>query len=138
MSKQSLQSKSSVPVPRNFILLDCIERAGQYPNVTYGISFDDTNPNNSVNLEDWNGTIIFDDGENLNIVDVKIKCTEKFPYEVPIVTFPQYWLENKSIKKICNSDGTLNKNTMEQLNKIWNDKLGIGDYLVNLGKKITY
>lgn len=133
--KLPIQQLSTCTVPRNFILLDCIERANQFTYVTYGL-LDDTeeDPYNHVKMERWNGTMIYDDGTDLNIFELTFNCSLKFPEEPPIITFAQFSLEHPRIQKLCNSDGTISNAYLSKIE--WNSKMGIGEYLTKVYERI--
>ena len=136
-TKKPIQEESTCSVPRNFILLDSIDRAGQFSNVTYGIVPDDegVNKNNSVKLENWTGTIMYDDGKELYIIEMKIRVPHEFPLVPPVITFAPHCLEIEKVKKISNDDGTINNKYFSQIE--WDPKrMGIGEYLMQIHNKI--
>jgi ubiquitin-protein ligase len=77
---------------------------------------------------------MYDDGHDLNIFDVTIKVPLEFPDVPPIVKFAEYSLEHSSIKKICNADGTIKSTSLSSIK--WDDKMGLGEYLMNIYNKI--
>ena len=121
---------SKTVIPRNFLLYDSLEKIGNYTHVTYGLADEDTDPsfkNNYVKMEYWNCTIMYDDGDALNIFEVRCRCTKKYPEERPILTFLGESMQHKRIKKICNTDGTLKADTINLIK--WDQSMSLGDYL---------
>lgn len=138
-TKKSIQEYSSCVVPRNFILIDSIERANQFANVTYGIvpDDDDENKGNSTKLENWTGTIIYDDGKELYIIEVtmKIPLEEEFYVKPPIIKFAPHCLEFDKVKRMVNDDGTINNKYLAVIT--WDaKKMGIGEYLTQVYDRI--
>ena len=139
MDEGTMQSKSSVPVPRSFILIDCLNRANKFSEVAYGLA--DELPNeekmhNTISLEKWTGTIFCENGNNMDIYQVDINCNHKFPQEAPHMKFSEYYDASK-VKKICDpnkKDGTLRTDMIEHINDKWNNTMGIGEALMLLLK----
>jgi len=117
--------------PRNFILLDSLNNVGKYTHVTYGLMDEVENDpalkNNYIKMEYWSASLIYDDGDNMNIFELAVRCTPLFPTERPILTFSEQSMTNKRIKKLCDSTGKLTESA-KQLIK-WNETQSLGDYL---------
>jgi hypothetical protein len=118
-------------VPRNFLLLDALNKAGNYTHVTYGLVDEDTSDdklqNNYVKLEYWNCTIMYDDGETLNVFDVLCRCTQNYPKEKPILTFSKESMQHKRVRKICDAAGNLTDSAISQTK--YAESMLLGDYL---------
>lgn len=122
-------SKTEVKRPRNFILLDCINKVGQYTHVAYGLIDDDdkTYKNNSVKFEYWNGTLMYEADDNINILPITFRCTPNFPKERPIVNFSKESLEFDYVQNLCKPDGSLHDETIKRLP--WSETMKLGEYL---------
>jgi hypothetical protein len=133
-AKQPIQTLSNCVVPRNFILLDSIDRANDFSHVTYGLMEDsEQDPFNHVTMKNWKGSMIYDDGRSdLLIFELTFECTKDFPNEAPIITFSPYCLENTRVANICDDDGKIKK----EIKIDWNNKTGVGEYLVTVLNKI--
>ena len=131
MNKFFVKSNSKTKVPRNFLLLEALNKAGNYTHVTYGLADenekDEKLMNNYVKMEYWNCTLMYDDGNNLNVFEVSSRCTSDYPKEKPILKFSKESLQHKKVKKICDADGNLTENAIT-LSK-WNENMLLGDYL---------
>ena len=130
----SLKSISKTKVPRNFMLLEALNKAGNYTHVTYGLADekedDSKSVNNYIKMEYWNCTMMYDDGDNLNVFEVLCRCPFSYPDEKPILTFSKESLQHKKIKKMCNSDGSLTENALTFCK--WNENMLLGDYLTSV------
>lgn len=118
-------------IPRNFLLLESLNKAGNYTHVTYGLAdeneSDEQLKNNYVKMEYWNCTMMYDDGYNLNVFEVLCRCTLNYPNERPILIFSQESLKHKRVKRICDEKGYLTENAEASI-KLSEDML-LGDYL---------
>jgi len=125
---------TEIKTPRNFILLDAINKACNFAYVTYGLIDEDDKlyKNNFIKLEHWMGTLMYDDGFNLNILNITFKCTLNFPEERPIVKFCSESLEIPAVKKICDNDGNILPAHISKLK--WSSDMQLGEYLVNIIK----
>lgn len=138
-NKPAIQSISHSMVPRNFILLNSIDRAGQFSNVQYGLTDDDNgvNKDNYVNMENWSCTIVYDDGrDDFNIFELKLKVPQNFPIAPPVATFAGAHLSHPRINRMCNSDGTLNSSYLNAITSDWNKNMEIPEFLMWLYNKI--
>lgn len=139
-SKPPIQSISQSKVPRNFVLLNSIDRSGQFTNVQYGLSReDDKNKDNNVTLKNWDCTIVFDDGNELSIFELTLNVPMDFPDSPPTATFAQHCLDNSRINRMCKLDGTgtLNDDYQTRIISEWNSKnMEIPEYLMWLYNKI--
>ena len=117
-----IQEESTCAVPRNFLLLDSISRDKQFDNVTYGVMPDDDKENieNSIKLENWFGTIIYDDGREYHIIDITIRVPLDFPKVAPIVKFAPQSFQLERVKRMCNDDGTINNKYLSMIE--WDPK----------------
>lgn len=132
-----IQEESTCTVPRSFILLDSVNRSREFDNVTYGIvpDNDTDNKENSIKLENWSGTIMYDDGRDLHIVTLTMKVPMEFPAVPPIVKFESQWLDVERIRKFCNDDGTIVSKYLSAIE--WNGKkMGLGEYLMQVYNKL--
>ena len=132
MSKSIAKSvKSNTKIPRNFLLLEALNKAGNYTHVTYGLAdekeYDEKLKNNYVKMEYWNCTMMYDDGENLNVFEVSCRCPMNYPKERPILTFSKESMQHKRVKKICDAEGNLTENAATLAK--WNENMLLGDYL---------
>jgi len=122
---------SKTKIPRNFLLLDALNKAGNYSCVTYGLvdekEDDEKLKYNYAKMEYWNCTIMYDDGDTLNIFEVLCRCTLNYPKERPILTFSKDSMQHKKIKKICDDNGNLTENAAAMTK--WNENMLLGDYL---------
>ena len=118
-------------IPRNFLLLDALNKAGNYTHVTYGLIDEIENDkdlnNNFIKMEYWNCTIMYDDGNNLNVFEVVCRCTPNYPDERPILIFSKDSLKHKRIKRICDNYGYLTDQALSLCK--WNENMLLGDYL---------
>lgn len=127
-------TNSKTKIPRNFLLLESLNKAGDYTHVTYGIADekenDDKLKNNYIKMEYWDCTIMYDDGNNLNVLEVLCRCTQNYPNERPILTFSKGSLQHKRVRKICDASGNLTENAAS-LCKL-NENMLLGDYLTSV------
>ena len=140
MSRSSVKSTSNkTKIPRNFLLLDALNKTGNYTNVTYGLVDENENDeklkNNYIKMEYWNCTMVYDDGNNLNVFEVSCRCGLNYPQERPILTFSKESLLHKTIKKRCDPEGNLTDETA--LLTKWNENMLLGDYLSAVLKVIS-
>lgn len=130
--------KASTKVPRNFLLLEALNKSGNYTHISYGLVDEDENDkelkNNYAKMEYWNCTLTYDDGE-LNLFEVRCKCTPNFPNERPILTFSPQSMLHKKIKKICDINGNLTENAVKLIN--WGPDMSFGDYLSTVQRIIS-
>lgn len=119
-------------IPRNFQLLNAINKAGNYTHVTYGLTAenDDEYKNNFAKMIWWDCTMIYDDGVNFTIFEAKCECTNKYPHEAPRLQFSPLFLDNDLIKNICDSEGFLLPHIKSAIK--WNENQLLGDYLTNV------
>jgi len=133
MSKTLVVGSKTV-TPRNFLLLESLNKAGNYTHVTFGLideALDEKKyKNNYIKMEHWNGTMMYDDGENMNIFELTIHCTKNYPKERPIIIFAQQSLEHKRLKKVCNSDGHLIEPVIQLIKS--DETTLLGDYLTSV------
>lgn len=122
-------------VPRNFLLLDAINKAGNYTHVTYGLideNEDDKYLNNYVQMRYWNCTLLYDDGESLIVFKALCECTQKYPEEKPILKFSEESMEYDKVKNVCDDDGNFTENAK------WNESMSLGDYLQSVLNIISH
>ena len=125
-----MSTVSKTVIPRNFLLLEALNKDGNYSLVSYGLMDESEYKNNYVTMEYWNGSMTYDDGENFNIFELLIQCTMKYPEERPIVTFRGQSLENHRLKKLCDEKGHLLESVMKHVK--YDESMLLGDYLTNL------
>ena len=138
-NKPAIQSVSQSKVPRNFVLLNGIDRSAQFSNVQYGLSDEDNNTNkdNNINMDNWGCTIVYDDGrDDFNIFELKVKVPMNFPDVPPVATFANAHLSHSRISRMCNSDGTLNSSYLSAITSDWNNKMELPEFLMLLYNKI--
>lgn len=134
-NKPAIQSVSQSKVPRDFILTNGLERSGQFSNVQYGLSDDNTNVN-YVRLEYWDCTIIYYEGQEPVIFDLKVRVPLNFPDVAPIATFSKESIQHARINRMCNSDGTLNSQYLSATSSEWNNHMELPEFLMLLYNKI--
>lgn len=139
MSKSQViqQLSPKAKVPRNFILLDSLDRAKDFTNVAYGLIDDEKlYPTNSVSLEYWSGSIIYDDGQSdLLVFGLDIYCPLDFPNSPPVVKFNDEAKKHRFVAKMLDKNGEISKDYITSFG--WDaSKMGIGEYLVRIYDKI--
>lgn len=125
--------------PRNFLLLDAVNKSGTYTHTTYGLV--DECPgtkyeNNFIKMEYWNATLVYDDGVEMCVFTLEMRCTGNYPEERPIITFSEDSLKCKRIKNLCDLDGNLTDKSILQIK--WNKEMSLGDYLSEILRAISY
>ena len=139
MSKVINKTNSKTKVPRNFVLLDSLNKAGNYTHVTFGLVSENENDerykNNFIKMEYWNATLMFDDGENINVFELLCRCTLNFPKKRPIVQFSKTSLEYKRIKKLCDKDGNLMESALVLIK--YSENMSLGDYLEEILRVVS-
>jgi hypothetical protein len=125
-----MKKASKTKTPRNFLLLDALNKASNYTHVTYGLIDEIENDENLINnyakMQHWYYTIVCEDDE-MTVLEGKCECTMNYPNERPILYFSKESMQNKKVKKICDQDGTLNENTKKMVK--WDENMSLGDYL---------
>ncbi|AYV83623.1 MAG: hypothetical protein Hyperionvirus9_40 [Hyperionvirus sp.] len=125
---------SKTVVPRNFHLLEAINKAGNVTHVTFGLideALDEKKYNNNfTKMEHFNGTMMYDDGENMNIFEYTIHCTKNYPKERPLITFAPHCLEHRRLKKVCSANGCLIEPVLALIKS--DETTLLGDYLTNV------
>lgn len=124
-------NKSTNKIPRNFLLLEALNKSGNYTHVTYGlVDENETNDllkNNYVKMEYWNCTMLYEDNNDLNVFEISCRCTPNYPQEKPKLTFSKNSLQHNKVKKICDINGNLTENAITQSK--WDENMLLGDYL---------
>lgn len=123
---------SKTIIPRNFILLDALNKAVNYNHVSYGLCDEDESKykNNYVTMEYWTGSMTYDDGENYNIFNFEVQCTKKYPQERPIVQFADHSIEHRRLKKTCDENGKPLTTVLDMVK--YSETMLLGDYLTSL------
>lgn len=130
---------TATQIPRNFLLLDAVNKSGTYTHATYGLvdeSIGTKYENNFIKMEYWNATLVYDDGNEISLLSLEMRCTENYPEERPIITFSEDSLKSKRVSKLCDSDGNLTSNAVLQIK--WNIEMSLGDYLSEVLRAISY
>ena len=121
---------SKTQVPRNFLLLDALNKSKDFTHVTYGLTDEDENDknlrNNYTTMKYWNCSLIYDDGQDMNIFTAQCICTEKYPHEMPKLKFSKESMNHKRIKKVSDSEGNL---VESYISSKWNEAMSLGEYL---------
>ena len=115
--------------PRNILLMDEFENAmkGKYGPVSFGVVSGD------ITLTNWQGSIITQRGD---IFEFEFKCFDDFPDTRPTITFNKNQLSNKTLSKLCNSDGCINDDILKKFK--WDKNTSIGEYLLEVKKFLDY
>jgi len=127
LSSLKASEKENIIVPRNFILLDELEKIEKSPQylgtVSYGLeSYDD-----NILLEKWEGVIFSNKSDVIH--KLKIFVGPNYPHEPPNLTFTS--LKPKELNSFVSNDGVVNKKTFPLL-KNWKSDMRIKDILLSL------
>jgi ubiquitin-protein ligase len=113
-----------------------MNNSGKYTHVQYGPAEESTFPNNYQTLTHWVCSIIHEknakNDSEIVIYTLKLICGDLYPEERPLIQFDDDSVKDKSVKILCNADGTLNESAISVLP--WNKDYSIGDYLMEVKK----
>lgn len=113
-------------VPRNFKLLDELDDAKNWSNISYGlVRGDDTY------LVDWNGMIL--DKKN-QMISLTIKCGDDYPDKPPLVHFTSEYVFPRKFRAYVRSEGRLSRSFPTIKN--WKREYTIGMLLTEIREAI--
>jgi len=123
-------------VPRSFRLVESIKLSKEFGYVSYGVIPEDEleNKDNYVKLENWQGSIVYDDGNNFHLFSLHMKVPMEYPDRAPIIVFDSGAMESNRIKKICTNDGHIKSEILDKIG--WQTKWNLGDYMMEIRKYI--